>query len=133
MKKAILYATEDAVEIDEDFANWLDENSGSIILKIIKDNNTVRKITFKGKLDVLKQSEFPKLIPVKNKPNSNFLIGDKVSWETKSKKKMSGIVLKVYETTFGASVRDTALQVKLSRKINGRSKTTIRASNCVKV
>lgn len=56
--------------------------------------------------------------------------GDKVSWTHRDYGIISGTVLKVYETTFGSAVKDTALQIRLFEKHKGRTTTTIRACNC---
>ena len=56
-------------------------------------------------------------------------VGDRVTWETKDEI-ISGTVLRVYETTFGAKKRGVALQIKLDEKRKGRIVTTFKASNC---
>jgi len=62
----------------------------------------------------------------------NWQVGDRVEWQVEGITYLPGTVLKVYETTFGSSARDTALQIKLDTPRKGRSKTTVRARNCIK-
>lgn len=62
-----------------------------------------------------------------------FEVGDIVSWRTNKGEEIEGIVLKVYETTFGSTVRDIALQINLYEKRNGRLTTTVRAKHCTKI
>ena len=59
-----------------------------------------------------------------------FEVGNKVKWKAREGDVVSGVVLKIYETTFGAKVKDTALQVQLNEKRMGRMTTVIRANKC---
>lgn len=61
---------------------------------------------------------------------TNFKVGDSVKFLTTKGDLVSGKVLKIYESTFGAKVRDTALQIKLDSPYLGRGTTTVRAIKC---
>lgn len=60
--------------------------------------------------------------------------GDIINYQQKSDGRwITGKVVKVYETTFGSKIKDTAVQIELSEKFLGRSKTTLRARNYVSI
>ena len=61
---------------------------------------------------------------------SDFNVGDLIAWFTPDNNYVKARIKKIYATTFGSKVKDTALQIELLEERKGRKITTVRAKHC---